>query len=63
MKTRVLTDQVVYFPSNGCVVRQKKDAKGAILESEILIRLVYGNQQHIEVVLDALKRHETTTGG
>jgi len=57
----VLTELVVYFPENGVVARQHKDAKGKVLKSEILVRLVYADKATTEVLIEALKRH--VTGG
>lgn len=67
MKTRVLTEKVlaeeevltelvVYFPENGVVARQHKDAKDKVLKSEILVRLVYADEKVVETILEALKK-------
>ena len=48
-----LTEEVVYF-NNGCVVRRVKNAKGKVTESEILIRLVYGDRETVNEILELL---------
>lgn len=58
MKSRAITDDIVYFPDNGCVVRQTKNEKGKVIQGEILVRLVYADDELTKVLLDALTRHE-----
>lgn len=53
-----LTERVVYF-DNGCVVRQVMDAKGEATEKEILLRLVYANDEVTETILNALRNKYT----
>ena len=57
--SEIQTEQVVYFPGNGAVVRQHKNAKGEVLKGEILVRLVYADHKMTEVLLDAITRHIT----
>jgi len=52
-----LKESVVYFPNNGAVVRQRRNSKGVVTYSEILVRFVYANEETIKVIIEALKKH------
>jgi hypothetical protein len=67
MKPRVLSEKVleanneglqtqrtVYFPVNGAVVQQVVNETGKVLKSEILVRLVYADEETTERILKAL---------
>jgi hypothetical protein len=59
MKQRALTDSLVYFPANGAVVRLHKNQEGNVTKREIVVRLVYADVRTTELLLEALKNHET----
>jgi hypothetical protein len=55
-----LTEQVVYF-DNGCVVRHTKDAKGKVTQKQILVRLLYADDELLDELLALIQAK--TAGG
>lgn len=59
MRRRELENGLVYY-ANGVVVKETKNEEGKVTQREMLVRLVYGDEEITDAILEAIVKH---TGG